>query len=980
VLTLVAGHAAGAVVAPYLLRRLGARAFLLLALVPAAAFVWTSLQTGGISDGEVLRSSVRWVPSLDLRITFVMGTLQWVLALLVTGIGALVLAYCAWYFEDDDPGVPSFGGHLLAFAGAMLGLVLAGDLLLMYVFWELTTVLSFLLIGYDPGSRASRSAAMQALIVTTLGGLAMLVGILLLHGATGTLQIEALLADPPTGTAVTVAVSLLLLGAVTKSAIVPFHFWLPGAMAAPTPVSAYLHAAAMVKAGIFLVALMAPAFADVAPWRPVLLALGVATMIVGGWRSLRQHDIKLLLAYGTVAQLGFLTVVAAAGTRSAAFAALAMLAAHALFKGCLFLVVGIVDHSAGTRDLRELSGVGRAMPVLAVVAALAGASMAGVPPLLGFAAKESVLTALTDLASKGEGTGLGPLAGWLVALGVTVGSALTVAYTARFLWGTFATKPGAEPSRTHRVRPGFLAAPVLLAGASLVAGVTGGPLTGLLSPYAEQFPEGAHEPYLALWHGIGPPLGLSLASLAGGALLFALRSRVQALQTRVAVPLGAQDAYVASVRGLDRGAVEVTARAQRGSLPIYLGVILAVVIVVPGGAALAGLTGLTGLRAGELRWTWWETPAQAAIGSVVAVAAVLTVRSRRRLRAVILLGVTGYGTALLFQLHGAPDLALTQVLVETVTVVVFVLVLRRLPGLFTDRPLQRNRYWRVAIGVGSGAMAAGLMLLTVSARRAAPVSEAFGREAVDYGGGQNVVNVTLVDIRAWDTLGELAVLVAAATGVASLIFIQTRGGALRRVRDMARDVPPDHPVRTRTATWLPGGRTMAPERRSIIIEVVTRLLFHTMVVFSLYLLFAGHNHPGGGFAAGLVTGLALVVRYLAGGRHELDEAAPVDAGALIGTGLAIAAGSALAPLAFGASVLESGIFEFSVPVLGDVKLVTSLGFDIGVFLVVVGLVLDLMRCLGSEIDEHLAQEREQKLQAHEPLAAHEARTAMGGGS
>jgi multicomponent Na+:H+ antiporter subunit A len=974
VLTLVAVHAVGAVVAPPLLRRFGPRGFLLLALVPGSALAWTIAQAGRIADGETLETRVRWVPTLDLELAFTMGALQWVLALLVSGVGALVLAYCAWYFDLGDPGVPSFGAHFVVFAGAMLGLVLSGDLLLLYVFWELTTVMSFLLIGYDPADRSSRSAAMQALILTTLGGLAMLVGILLLHGATGTLRLTEVLADPPSGAAATVAVSLLLVGAVTKSALVPFHFWLPGAMAAPTPVSAYLHAAAMVKAGVFLVALLAPAFADVPGWRPVLLTLGVATMVLGGWRSLRQQDIKLLLAYGTVAQLGFLMVVAAAGTRSAAFAALGMLAAHALFKAALFLVVGIVDHSTGTRDIRELSGLGRSMPALAGVAILAGASMAGLPPLLGFAAKESVLLALNDIAATGDGTGIGRVTGWLLVGGVTVGSALTVAYTARFLWGTFATKPGVRRTSPHRASAGFVAAPALLAALSLVGGFLGRPLTGVLTPYAEQLPSGEHEPYLALWHGLGPALWLSLASLVGGALLFTLRTQLHALQTRLTFPVESQDVYQRSVRALDRGAVEVTGRTQRGSLPIYLGVILAVVALVPGGAAV------TSLLTEEIRWRWWDTPAQAAVGVVVAVAAVLTVRSRRRLRALVLMGVTGYGIALLFQLHGAPDLALTQVLVETLTLVIFVLVLRRLPGLFTDRPLQRNRYWRVAVGAGAGLVTSVFLLVATSARTADPVSEAFGPEAVDYGGGQNVVNVTLVDIRAWDTLGELAVLVTAATGVASLLFIETRGGALRRVRDVALTVPPDHPVRTRTATWLPGGRTMAPERRSIIIEVVTRLAFHTIVIFSLYLLFAGHNNPGGGFAAGMVSGLALVVRYLAGGRHELDEALPVDAGALIGVGLAIATGSALAPLAVGGTVLQSAVFDLPVPVLGNIHLVTSLGFDMGVYLIVVGLILDLMRCLGSEIDEHLVQHRKQQQEDDEHAAARETQVAVGGGS
>jgi multicomponent Na+:H+ antiporter subunit A len=746
-------------------------------------------------------------------------------------------------------------------------------------------------------------------------------------------------------------VHLLLLGAVTKSALVPFHFWLPGAMAAPTPVSAYLHAAAMVKAGVFLVALLASAFADVPGWRPVLLTLGAVTMVVGGWRALRQHDIKLLLAYGTVSQLGFLLLVAAVGTRSAALAALAMLVAHALFKAALFLVVGVVDHQAGSRDLRVLSGVGRAMPVVATLAVLAGASMAGVPPLVGFVAKESVLAALLDLAEGGDGTGLHGWAGWLVVAAVVTGSALTAAYTARFLWGAFATKPGVVTTEVERPAAGFVAAPALLAVLSLLLGFTGHALTELLLPYAEQFPPGAHEPVLALWHGLNPALLLTAVSLAAGALLFAARGAVQRFQGALSFPFSAQQGYQAAVRALDRVAVELTARTQRGSVAIYLAVILTVVIVVSGTAMLRGVTGE------ELHWTWWDTPAQAGVGLVIAIASVLTARSRRRLRAVVLVGVTGYGTALLFQLHGAPDLALTQLLVETVTIVVFVVVLRRMPEYFTDRPLQRNRYWRMALGAGLAATVAGFLLLGSSARTQPAVSERFAEEAVAYGGGANVVNVTLVDIRAWDTMGELAVLVVAATGVASLIFLERRGAAVRRVADLPRERRPDpRGSRQGRRTWLSGGRTLAPDQRSIIFEVVTRLLFSSIVVFSLYLLFSGHNNPGGGFAAGLVTGLALLVRYLAGGRYELDEAAPIDAGVLIGSGLATAAVSALAPLAFGGQVLQSAVTDLHVPLLGDVHLVTSLFFDIGVYLVVVGLMLDLLRSLGAGIDRHILRE------------------------
>ncbi len=345
------------------------------------------------------------------------------------------------------------------------------------------------------------------------------------------------------------------------------------------------------------------------------------------------------------------------------------------------------------------------------------------------------------------------------------------------------------------------------------------------------------------------------------------------------------------------------------------------------------------------------------MGAVIVVAAFLTTRSRRRLRAVMLTGVTGYGTALLFALHGAPDLALTQVLVETTSLVVFVLVLRRLPGYFTDRPLSPRRYLRMVLGAAVGGVVGLVMLVTTGSRTAEPVSTPYPEEAVEFGGGDNIVNVILVDIRAWDTFGEISVLVAAATGVASLLFIDTRMAGIRRVHEIAF---PSSVVKVPTGrgrrVWLPGPRTLPPDRRSIIFEVVTRLLFHTVIVFALYLLLAGHNLPGGGFAAGMVTGLALMIRYLAGGRYELDEAAPIDAGVLMGTGLFVAAASGLAPLAFGGAVLQSAQVDLALPLLGELHLVTSTIFDIGVYLVVVGLVLDLLRAFGSRIDRQILRD------------------------
>ncbi len=944
-LQLLLAHLVAAAVAPVLVRYLDRNAFLLLALVPASAFAWLVAVAGGVRDGHGPEQRVTWVPGLGLDLDFRLTTLSWVLAMLVTGVGALVLFYCRWYFSAGDPTLWRFTSVFMAFAGAMLGLVLTDNFLILYVFWELTTVFSYLLVGHNPASSTNRRAAMQALIVTTVGGLAMLVGIIAI-GVRDSYRISEVVAHPPPLDAITVsALVLLLVGALSKSALVPFHFWLPGAMAAPTPVSAYLHAAAMVKAGVYLVALLAPGFAGAPAWHALTIGLGLTTMLVGGWRALRQHDIKLLLAYGTVSQLGFIVALAGLGTHEAALAALALIVSHALFKSALFLTVGVIDRSTGTRDLRRLSGVGRRMLPLSVPAVLAGCSMAGIPPLAGFVAKESAVGAALEVATRG--TVLSSGWGWLMTATLVTGSALTVAYTARFLWGAFTTKSGMPLTPLRAPHPGFVLAPLLLGVGSLLMGLLAPLEHAWLVPYARQLTLGAPPPVLALWHGFTPALGLSVLAIVVGILLFAWRDRVSQAQSAVPALVDGERVYVRIMRWLDVGAVEVTARTQRGSLPFYLSTVLVVFVALPGGAALArGSLGPVRL---------WDSPPQAVVGAVILAAAVLVLLTRRRLASVMLVGVTGYGVATLFILHGAPDLAITQMLVETVSLVVFVLALRRLPTRFARDPRSLRRPWRIVLGVSFGAAVAAVTLVASAARDAIPVSIDFPEQAHALGHGSNVVNVTLVDIRAWDTLGEVSVLVAAATGIASLIFVRTRNTRLTLASE--QPLTPTDPGR---GTWLRGGRTLRQERRSVMFEVVTRLIFHIMIAVSLYVLFSGHNLPGGGFAGGLVAGLALVVRYLAAGRYELDEAAPFDAGLVVGLGLLVVVLAALAPLAFGGTVLQSAAVDFSLPPWGEVHLVTSVFFDIGVYLIVFGMMLDIVRSLGAGIDRQIAAERRER--------------------
>ncbi|MFS2074126.1 Na+/H+ antiporter subunit A [Curtobacterium sp. CT11-133] len=926
-----------ALIVPALTPVLGRRVFYVAALAPAAAAVLTVAQTGPALHGAVTER-FQWVPQLDLAIALRMDALSWVLALVVSVVGALVLVYCATYFGPDEPGLGRFAGVLTAFAGSMYGLVVADDVIVLFVLWEATTVFSYLLIGHDSVKRASRAAAMQALVVTTAGGLAMLAGLVVLSVTAGTTSLSGIVQDPPSGTIVSVSVVLVLLGALTKSAIVPFHFWLPAAMAAPTPVSAYLHAAAMVKAGIYLVARLAPAFALLGGWRETITVLGVLGMLIGGYRALRQTDIKLLLAYGTVAQLGFLVLAAGWGAPEAALGGVALLVAHAAFKSTLFLVVGAIDHVTGTRDLARLSGLGRRMPWLTVVAVLALLSMAGIPPTIGFVAKEAVLTGFIDSLH-------GPDAGWawFALVGVTIGSVLTVAYSLRFLWGAFARKPGVPDTEPHGLH-GLGVVPSVLALTGLALGLATPLVAHGIEPAAHVAALPGEVPHLALWHGLEPALGLSAVTLVGGLALFALRRPVEALQHRLAGSPSASSIYRHLMRGLDRVATGLTAGVQRGSLPYYLTVILSVFVA----GALVNLV-IGGPWAFHVRFadSWGQIP----VVLVMSIAAIAVLTAKTRFAAAVLVGVTGYGMSVLFVLHGAVDLALTQLVVETVTLIAFVLVLRRLPPRIATANPSRFRVVRALFAGLAGLTLAIVVVVAASARTAEPLWPDLPALTSSFGHGLNVVNVALVDLRGWDTLGELTVVVAAATGVASLIFVNSREDTLPRLRDLPARLTADRDERTdgEPRAWLPTSAAI-PTGRSALLDVVVRLLFHGLIVLSVYLLFAGHNAAGGGFAGGLVAGIALAARYLAGGPAELGAAAPVRAGRLLGLGVATAAITALVPMFFGREALYSEFFEATVPVLGHVEFVTATFFDIGVYLVVVGLVLDVLRSLGAEVD------------------------------
>lgn len=904
-------HALVAAIAPAFAARLGRRVFVVCALAPAATLAWVVSRSGLLLAGGSVVERVPWVAALDVTLAVRVDGLSLLMLAVVEGIGVLVLLYSATYFREQ-PGLGGAAGALTVFAGAMAGLVVADNLFLLYVFWELTSISSYLLIGFEHRERGPREAAQHALLVTTAGGLAMLAGFVLIGQAAGTYTLSSILATPPSGTGVGVGLGLVLVGAFTKSAQVPFHGWLPAAMAAPSPVSAYLHAASMVKAGVYLLARFAPAFAAIQGfWRPVAVGVGLLSLLHGAARALRQYDLKLLLAYGTVSQLGLMVALVGAGIPELTAAGLAVILAHALYKAALFLVVGVVEHETGSRDIRELSGVRRAMPVSSAVAALAAGSMMGLPPLLGYVAKESALEHLVEHA--------GEVAWMAASAAFVIGAVLTVAYSARFLAGGFGAW-WADERRMHRphgeASAALLASPAVLAALSLALGVVPALAAQLLQPASLALDPGAGGTKFKLWPGLTLPFGLSMLTLVAGGALFPLRGGVERLQARVETLPGADEAFRTAVAAIVRLAARTTAILQNGSLPVYLGVILATAVVMPSLGLLQVPFPAVDVAG---------SPLETLVALALVVAAVATARSRRRFVAVLYLGAVGYAMGVVFVLRGAPDLALTQFGIETLTVIVFVLVLRFLPEEFSTPRWRFGRRGRMAVSVAVGLFVGAFTLVATAARHLPPVSEAYLERAVPEAGGHNVVNVVLVDFRGLDTLGEIAVLTVAALGVASLLATGRS----------PRDEPTSLPL-------------LGASRPSLVLRTGVAAITPIAAVFSLFLLFAGHNSPGGGFVAGLVAGAVLVLRHITGGPRDLRTVVPLSPGPVLGAGLGLAVLTAVGGWLWGSALLESATWQVDLPLLGSVKTTSALLFDVGVYIVVVGFVLMVLRTLGEE--------------------------------
>jgi len=923
-------HLISGVIAVGLNGRLGRGAFTVAAVGPVVTLIWlitrwSDLFPSATSDSATtaVEQRIDWIAALDLGIDLRVDAFGALMMLLVAGIGLAVCVYALGYFSSSKPGVGRLAGLMALFAGAMHGLVMSDHLIALFVFWELTSVTSYLLIGNDDTNPRARDAALHALLVTGAGGLAMLAGLILLGHHAGTYSLSTLAAGTDdiawSGALVSVAVVLVLLGAFSKSAQWPLSGWLPGAMVAPTPISTYLHAATMVKAGVFLVARLAPVLGETDVWRPLVLTVGSLTMVYGGWRALRQFDLKLLLAYGTVSQLGLLMVLFGAGVYDLAQAAVVLIIAHGAFKAALFMVVGIVDHRTHTRDIRRIGRLGPAWRPVQAVALLAAASMAGVPPLLGFIGKEKALLAAAD----------GHFAGArLVTIVIVAGSILTFAYSGRFVLGVMGRF--ADPSAATAEQPivggdaqpprrWFLAPATVLVVWSVAAGVVPRLVdTPVRAVTQALYPASSPKP-VALWTGWNTAVVLTIVIMIVGVALVSRRGAVTRVQDRVFRRVGrlptAERSFWALLEGTLRNAKRLTGVVQNGSLPVYVMVILGVVTI---SAAVPAVTML------DVWPRFTESWVQLPVLALTAAAALGATLTHRRIAAALMLGAVGYSMAIFFVVEGAPDLALTQFAIETLATVLFVLVLRVLPRRFSRRRPGIAPGVRVAVAVVVGVGAAVLALAASTPRDPAvrsPLADTMLERSLPDGKGANVVNVILVDFRGMDTLGEITVLLVAALGVVALTNVARR-------RPTAGG---DHDT-------------------SVIVSTSTFLLFASISVLSLYFLFAGHNQPGGGFVGGLTAGGAISLAFIAGGLPAVRRLVPVTPWVVAGTGLTISATTALVPVALGHSVLEHALFTASLPVVGDVKFTSALFFDIGVYLVVVGLVLMVYEAFGERAD------------------------------
>jgi multicomponent K+:H+ antiporter subunit A len=885
------------------------------------AFIGLMLHIPTVFSGGTVHASVDWLPGLGLNANFFLDGLGFLFATMILGIGLLIILYARFYLSREDP-MGQFYCYLLLFQGAMVGIVLSDNILLLLIFWELTSLSSFLLIGYWKHLPEGRQGARMALTVTGSGGLAMIAGMLMLGHIAGSYDLSVILQHKDAIQASPLylpALILILLGAFTKSAQFPFHFWLPHAMAAPTPVSAYLHSATMVKAGLFLMARLWPVLAGTPEWFYIVATTGLITMLLGAVIALFKDDLKALLAFSTVSHLGLITMLLGFGTKIAAVVAVFHIINHATFKAALFMTAGIVDHEAGTRDINRLGGLRHLMPVTFTIGMVAALSMAGIPPFNGFLSKEMMLEEAAHTVWNGSHM--------LVPVLVTVAALFSAAYSFRFIGHVFlGAKRDDHPGHPHDPTSGMWMGPALLVGLVVLIGLASAKLAGPMVATAASAVTGSDDlPYysLKLWHGFTPALYMSIVATIGGLTLLALHAPLMRVWNALPRP-EAKQIFEALIHAGTRFSRSVTDGLHNGALTRYSAIMISFTVVIGYLAYRAGTLGAP-LRSVE---TPGLLPVVGWFALVVATVFIV-IKHRNRLLSLVLIGVVGLVVSLAFNYLSAPDLALTQISVEVVTIILMLLALNFMPK---ETPVETPLPTRLrdgAIAIVGGLGAGGLIYALLMRDFAFPtISDFHLANSYKGGGGTNVVNVILVDFRGYDTFGEIIVL-----GIAAMvIFALTEAVLGSRVRAYLLNRTPDLP--------------QAGDSHPLMMVVATRVMMPLALMVAAFIFFRGHNLPGGGFIAGLIAAIAIIMQYMASGFSWATERQRYPYHAIIGSGVLIAAATGMGAWFADMPFLTSAFGYLHWAPLEEFEWATAALFDLGVFLAVVGAVLLALESLS----------------------------------
>jgi len=880
------------------------------AAATGTALILLLIQGPAVFRGEVIQAQIEWLPILGLNANFFLDGLGLMFGCMILGIGLLIILYARFYLYRSDP-MGQFYTYLMLFQGAMLGIVLSDNILLLLVFWELTSLSSFLLIGYWRHLPEGRQGARMALAVTGMGGLALIGGMLLLGHIANSYELSVILTMTDEIQAHPLylpALLLILLGCFTKSAQFPFHFWLPHAMAAPTPVSAYLHSATMVKAGIFLLARLWPVLAGTPEWFYLVATTGLITMVVAAIIALFKDDLKGLLAFSTVSHLGLITMLLGLGTPSAATIAVLHILNHVTFKAALFMTAGIVDHSVHTRDIKRLGGLATMMPITATIATVTALSMAGFPLLNGFISKEYMLEEAAETVWWNA-----PL---LFPILAVLGATFSVAYSLRYIFHVFAGKPRRDyPDIPEDPGFGMWAAPALLAVIVVLSGVLPNLTFGPMMEVATSAVTGQDiERTLKLWHGLTPALFMSIfAIVVGATILWAYRS-ILAAWSALGV-FHAKTAFDSFMNALVRGMTLISDWSHSGRLTSYLAIfsvatLVAALFAFGQGPHASGTRDLMPFSVVEV--TGWLLLIVATLTAVIL--------HRNRLLMLVLVGIIGLIVSLTFVSLSAPDLAMTQISVEVVTVILLLLALNFLPRECAE-PDPIGRRWRdglIAIGVG---LSVAFLAWAIMTRDFETLSGYYLENSKPGGGGTNVVNVILVDFRGFDTFGEIIVLGIAALAIFALGESLLNGRASRRLANWVTTVP------------------KAMDRHPLMMVVATRVILPLSLMVAVYIFLRGHNHPGGGFIAGLIAAIALLMQYMASGFAWAQERARLPYHSMIGLGVLAAGLTGVGAWFNGMPFLTSAFAYYEFPPIEEFELATAIAFDLGVFLTVVGSVM-----------------------------------------